>query len=530
MARGRLVEPEARARTSGRALTCLTVLLGGYLAVAIVAGAPSSPLTVLLPRGAEAPGWARWCAQELALDGVSRDALSVLSVALIAVIAVAFTGLLVEAWSGRISSTVVAAGTVGAIVIVVAAPLLLSRDAIAYADAGRVAVVHHRDPYAVSIGSFPHDPFVQVTSGQWLAHHTVYGPAFTLVSEAIARLWVGSPVAVIAAFKVLAGLAVGVAALCAWLAARTLRPERAAFAVAVVGLNPAVIVHTVGGGHVDAILAALLAGAFFLAIRAERDAARAVGVTACLALACLVKVVLVPLLALWLWRLVVSSDRSRRVRVVATHGVAMVGIATLLVAPFVHGRQSLAPLLAVGGLEAWASPAHLVARTARAILGSTDGRLTNRIVVAAFLLAFVALFIRLGRRAHGTLTADAWGSTLLLLALAMPFLLPWYVCWFAPFLGLMSDELLARIGVAVSLVLATTLVPADPFHGLSSPRVLGYVHDVAAPLLLVLFAIAVLHVWRAPFAGADPQRRRTVQLASTRSRRAHRSRWFATER
>jgi hypothetical protein len=32
------------------------VLLGGYLAVADVAGAPNSPLTVLLPRGAEASG------------------------------------------------------------------------------------------------------------------------------------------------------------------------------------------------------------------------------------------------------------------------------------------------------------------------------------------------------------------------------------------------------------------------------------------------------------------------------------------
>src|SRR5437899_666838 len=72
--------------------------------------------------------------------------------------------------------------------------------------------------------------------------------------------------------------------------------------------------------------------------------------------------------------------------------------------------------------------------------------------------------------------ADGWGPALLLLALAMPYLLPWYAAWFAPFLGLMQDDALLWIGVAATGMLALTLVPADPFHGLSTGGVMLGVH------------------------------------------------------
>ena len=41
-----------------------------------------------------------------------------------------------------------------------------------------------------------------------------------------------------------------------------------------------------------------------------------------------------------------------------------------------------------------------------------------------------------GRASRVESPADAWGPALLMLALAVPFLLPWYVAWFVPFLGL----------------------------------------------------------------------------------------------
>src|SRR5207248_4253476 len=168
-----------------------------------------------------------------------------------------------------------------------------SRDVYTYADAGRIAVIHHTDPYLVPLRAFPRDPFIRVTSAQWLPHHTVYGPAFTMLGEAIARLWRTSPGAVILAFKVVAGLGIAISVACVWLAARRVRPERTALAIAVVGLNPVVILHTVGGAHVDAILAGVLAAALVLAPGTGRRApSRAFGTTILLTAACLVKVVL----------------------------------------------------------------------------------------------------------------------------------------------------------------------------------------------------------------------------------------------
>src|SRR5439155_23137796 len=43
--------------TSFRARWCLGILVAGYVAMAAVAGAPNSPLTVLLPTGAGPPSW-----------------------------------------------------------------------------------------------------------------------------------------------------------------------------------------------------------------------------------------------------------------------------------------------------------------------------------------------------------------------------------------------------------------------------------------------------------------------------------------
>src|SRR5207248_8711194 len=59
----------------------------------------------------------------------------------------------------------------------------------------------------------------------------------------------------------------------------------------------------------------------------------------------------------------------------------------------------------------------------------------SKAVEAAFLVLFVLLVGRLARRtgiAGSISPAETWGVALLLLALSMPYLLPWYAAWFAP--------------------------------------------------------------------------------------------------
>jgi alpha-1,6-mannosyltransferase len=342
---------------------------------------------------------------------------------------------------------------------------------------------------------------VAVTSAQWLHTHALYGPAFTLMSSAIVRAWSRSPGGVILAFKVAAGAGIAIATACVALAARTVRPERAALAVVLVGLNPVVVVHTVGGGHVDALLAAPLGAALAMAVRVRPVASRRThlsraGVTLLLTLAVLIKTVVLPALALWLWSVARAARRGRRARVATLHVLLAAAVSAAFLAPFVDGRHTLTALASFGGVEAWASGVHLISRGAQAVFGSDGGRAASRVVAVGFLLAYVGLFWRLGRRAgrRGPVPADDWGVALLLLALALPYLLPWYVCWFVPFLGLVRDDALMKIGAAVTCVLALTLIPADPFRGYSTWGVMTAVHYVAAPIMLVLFVAAARRV------------------------------------
>ncbi len=134
------------------------------------------------------------------------------------------------------------------------APLLLSTDAWTYWDYGRIAAVHDGNPYRDVPKAFAGDPAYAHIGAAWRGTTTVYGPAFTLASEPIARAAGSSANAAAWIYKTLAALAV---LACALLAAR-LSP-RPALALALVGWNPLLAVHFAGGGHNDAWMAALTA-------------------------------------------------------------------------------------------------------------------------------------------------------------------------------------------------------------------------------------------------------------------------------
>jgi hypothetical protein len=319
----------------------------------------------------------------------------------------------------------------------------------------------------------------------------------------------------ILAFKVLAGASIATATGLVALTARKIRPESAALAAALVGLNPVVVVHTVGGGHVDALIAAPLAAACALVMtRPTARSARAFAITVLLTLACLVKTVMLPVLLLWFAWLA----RPRGVRTFVLH---LLVVATLVVASagaFFSASHPTAPFASLGGIESWASPSHFVARDAQRFVafaaGPHAGHDARVVTEAAFLLLFAVLLWRLVRRvteADARAPIAEWGIALFLLALSLPYLLPWYAAWFVPFLAFFDDAVLTFAGVFACIVLAFTLVPADPFHGLTTPAVMDGVHYGAAPLLLfVLFAIAAR--LRPPARGGTEPHRRAVRV------------------
>ena len=389
----------------------LAIVGSSFIVFAAVGSVRASPVAPPLPAGAEAPGWSSWLARSLGLDGLGWTGLTVLALLVVAAAVAAFGMLAWEAWKGRVRLGVVlvAAGLV--LVVSVAGPLLLSRDVYSYASYGRVAGIHDANPYLRPPSDFPTDTFTLVVSASWQDTVSVYGPAFTLASEAIARGWGHSASDSILAFKLLSGIGAAAAVWFAVATCRLLRPERAAFAATVVGLNPVLALHTVGGGHNDAVVAGGLAVAAWLAARwaTRQGAARgpvsrgsvALGVTAILSLMAMVKIVALVPLILWMWTVARASGGGERIRALAGHAGVAAGVAALLLIPYAHGWETLRPVATLTSLEGWASGPRLVARIVRELAGSApaDGW-TDRVVFAAFLGLFLVGLWAILRRAR----------------------------------------------------------------------------------------------------------------------------------
>ncbi len=487
--------PEGPPGTSAPARAALTVLVGGYVFLAVVAGAPDSPLVPPLPPGSD-PGWAGSAARGLGLDGLTHGQLTFLSLLLLLVITGAFLVVAREAWRGRVGIRSVAAAALMSLGVAVAAPLLLSRDVYSYAIYGRMPALYDANPYVRVPADFPADAFLPVVSGAWLRTVSLYGPVFTSMSGALVKVF-RSPEATVAAFKVLSGVGIALTMAFAAAACRIVRPERVALAVAVVGLNPVVVLHTVGGGHNDALVAAGLSAGLLLALRATRGRRPlrrwALGATLVLTVAALIKIVAAIPLALWVWSVVRRTEPGRRAHVAVEH-LAVTGlVAVFAFLPYLQGWSTLRPLSTLSSLQGWASGPGLVARGARslgeAIGGSGTGDILDVMVSVAFLAIFLLVSLRLLRRALPEGCGDDWGIALLAFALSAPYLIPWYAAWILPFVPLMRDPRLAGVALVVAGVLGVTGVPAEPS---GSPALwegmLLAVHYVAAPAMLAALA------------------------------------------
>ncbi|MDX6475002.1 MAG: alpha,6-mannosyltransferase, partial [Gaiellaceae bacterium] len=292
-----------------------------------------------------------------------------------------------------------------------AAPLLISTDAWTYWSYARL-----HDPYRQTPSE---DPVSAPYAGAAYLHGTsVYGPAFSLVSKPVALTT--SPDVAAWAFKTAAALCVLSAT---WLVAR-----RRAFAAAVVGWNPVVAVHFAGGGHNDALMVALVAGALALG---ERGRPRWAGVA--WSLAVLVK--WVPLLLMPLRALEARATRRRVDHV----GFAIATLVTLGVSAVLwrfHWLHALTPL------------ARDAARETSYALPHRTG-LPWWLFAAAYGVAYAWL---LRTAARGRARS---GLALALLLPALPYLIAWYVLW--PLTVSASDD--DGVAIVLTLALCAYLLP-----------------------------------------------------------------------
>ena len=409
----------------------------GVLLVAIVSATPRSPYYPVLPDGVEAQGPLRWIADAVGLQHLSDSGLMLVGLIAVAFAAFGFLMILREAWNRRISMRLAFVLAIAFHVLVLTLPLLFSRDVYSYAYYGRIASTYGGNPYVLTPQDFPLNSLWHLTWPGWRDTPSVYGPLFTWVSVLMTGL-ARSVDSTIRGFQLLAALAsLGTMVIVARLVQRV-RPERAVFAVAVIGLNPIVVFHVVGGGHND-MLVALFVAAAVSCLFARRELASAI----CLALGMSVKASAIVPLVLLLVAIAATVEPERRTRVMAKYAAVVGGIWLVLAAPYLQWTNPTLGLFELSGHDSGKAPGQLLVHAltwAFTAIGGpafeTPATITAHVLL--FGLSLVAVWV-IARRIWTESSARtpmaqaaAWGWALLIVILLAPMLGTWYLVWVLP--------------------------------------------------------------------------------------------------
>jgi hypothetical protein len=401
-----MTQPQTQQRVRAVVLVAAGVGVAVALVVAVVATHHASPSTI----------------SPLRPSGTWRGAFVAALVAAFALYAVAVA--LALRWQARWPILFVLAVAIQ--LAPLGAPLLLSKDAYAYWGYGRIAAVHHANPYRDAPNRWPTDPAYPLMGADWHGRTSVYGPAFTLAAEGDARIAGGSARVARSLFRALAA-----AALLAVVALAAAAARQRAFAICFVGWNPLLALHFAGGGHNDAAMAAFIAGA--LALRRVRRGAGEGVAWAAAASVKLVALVFLALRALEAWR------RREFPRLATGFGVAAAAIAT--VATIRYGAAWLEVVSPLRSQLGAASSLGIPYQLGR--LGAPERAVRDTLLVLFVLwyawLAWEALRGRaqFGRSSVGLLLALAW-------------LQPWYIIWAVPFAAVEEDVTVRVAAVVLS--------------------------------------------------------------------------------
>lgn len=312
-----------------------------------------------------------------------------------------------------------------------AAPVLLSRDAFVYWDYGRVAVVHHGNPYRDLPSRWPGDPAYAQMGSDWHRTYDAYGPAWTLVAEADARAAGASVHDAGRIFKW-----VGAAGALALIAAAAYAARRRAYAAAFVGWNPLLALHSAGGGHNDAWMIAFTVAALGFGARGRGLAA---GASWTLAIA-------VKWLSLLFLPLEMARRRSRFPWLGLGAGLAAGAVlSTVFFGPW--WVRAVVPVSNQLQRSSTVSSTYWLAK-----LGGSQHQWTV-VLAVAFAVAYVWLF----REAWHGRTRFALCAGLFCLSLS--WLTPWYAIWPLGFAAIEEDAAGTVLALALSGYLLWDALP-----------------------------------------------------------------------
>jgi Glycosyltransferase family 87 len=361
------------------------------------------------------------------------------------------------AFARRLSPALVLGCIAALNALILLAPALASTDIFSYQFYGRIGQTYHFNPYLAGPKALAGDPLYQYIGSKWIGVPTVYGPLFTAISYVLAPLSIATNMFV---YKAIAAVSsVAIVAL-VWNGAR-LRGVDPVRAVALVGLNPLVVVYGVGGGHNDLLmLAPMVAGLVLILQRRDRLGAGAI------VLGAAIKVTAGMLLPFALADARGRRSRGRRRDLLIGAGIAAALVALLALLMFGTGPLHLpATIEKVQSKGNWQSiPGFIGARLG---LGSTVGQPAALILGGIFALAVCWLLVRVWRGQLDWIAAAGWAAVALLVTAAS--LLPWYMAWLLPLAALGRDQRLWRASIVLTLVIGCFQLLAYIPHASSLP-------------------------------------------------------------
>ena len=430
----------------------------GVVLMALVGSVPRSPYQPVLPAGAGPGGPFAVIARAVGLDALHGSALAAAGVACAAFAAASFLLVLRAAWRGEVRLRTVVILIIAYHAIILSLPLLFSRDVYSYIAYGRIAGVHHANPYVQTPLDFRSDAIFPLVGHKWVGTPAVYGPFFTLVSALVTR-GIGSISTLIVVFRLVAiAASLGTIGVVAWLTGR-LWPERRVFAIAALGLNPVVLFNSVASGHNDLLVALSIAGALALVV-VRKDLLAVIVLT----LAALIKASAVLPLVLLIVVIVARSPKGRRLRAFAAPAGLVAALGVLFAAPFFQMHDPTLGMLELAGHEGWLAPSRFFRRVLDWVSFGTLG-VVARLGFAVLLVVVAVVLARETARRAPTLSplglGGRWGWALLSLALLGPVLLPWYVTWSLPLIWLLP-RVPRTVLLATSTALAVSQWAAEP--------------------------------------------------------------------
>jgi hypothetical protein len=329
--------------------------------------------------------------------------------------------------------------------IILLAPLMLSTDVFSYIAYGRIGHVYGFNPYLAGPNAIRLDPLYPYVGTQWVKTASAYGPLFTAVSYLFAHLSIPDQVN---AYKLIAAVSSLVLVWVVWGAAR-IRGLNPVKAVALVGLNPVIVIFGVGGGHNDLLMLALgMAGVYMLLLNRQRASG------ALLVIATAVKLTAGLLLPFALAEAARGVNGPRRRRALlggaGFAAIVAVGLSVALFGPgSAHLLVTLAQVQGQGGV-------HSLPGLLLTPIGSTA---LAAVVHAILDLMLLALVVWLAREVFDGkldwITASGWATVAMLCTAGL--LAPWYVGWLVPLAALSRDRRLLVATVLLTGLGLTTL-------------------------------------------------------------------------